>query len=389
MALRDRQGRAVERGMAVLHPGPRSYTGEDVVEISCHGNPVLVDAVMEMIAATGLARVAHPGEFTRRAFINGKMDLAQAEAVGALIDARSTCGIHMAHTLLSGDFSRRVRAMSDEILGLVSSIEASFLTDEAEPDMDGIGSTLSGLVGDLDALLAHAGSARKRYSGIVTTIAGLPNAGKSSLFNAILGYPRAIVHHESGTTRDVIREHLVFEGTDFLFHDTAGIRETVSGPEQAGVERTMEIMRRSHLVLYVVDAAQGLSAPEERWLDLGERTLVVMNKADLLPEPLFGEHAGALYVSAKFRRGIEELMSSMAASFPAGYPEVFLARHTFLLTRARECLGRCRDAIDGGMTPDVLAIDLSAAMDSLREISGDSVGEDVLKRIFSEFCVGK
>jgi tRNA modification GTPase len=142
-------------------------------------------------------------------------------------------------------------------------------------------------------------------------------------------------------------------------------------------------------VLYVVDAAQGLSAPEERWLDLGERTLVVMNKADLLPEPLFGEHAGALYVSAKFRRGIEELMSSMAASFPAGYPEVFLARHTFLLTRARECLGRCRDAIDGGMTPDVLAIDLSAAMDSLREISGDSVGEDVLKRIFSEFCVGK
>lgn len=375
--------------MAVLHPGPRSYTGEDVVEISCHGNPVLVDAVMEMIATTGLARVAHPGEFTRRAFINGKMDLAQAEAVGALIDAESTCGIHMAHTLLSGDFSRRVRAMSDEILGLASSIEASFLTDEAEPDMDGIRSTLSGLVGDLDALLAHAGSARKRYSGIVTTIAGLPNAGKSSLFNAILGYPRAIVHHESGTTRDVIREHLVFKGTDFLFHDTAGIRETVSGPEQAGVERTMEIMRRSHLVLYVVDASQGLSTAEERWLDLGERTLVVMNKADLLPEPLFGEHAGALYVSAKFRRGIEELMSSMAASFPAGYPEVFLARHTFLLTRAKECLGRCRDAIDEGMTPDMLAIDLSAAMESLREISGDSVGEDVLKRIFSEFCVGK
>jgi tRNA modification GTPase len=389
VVLRDRLGHTVERGMAVLHPAPRSYTGEDVVEISCHGNPVLVDAVMDMIAATGLARMAHPGEFTRRAFMNGKMDLAQAEAVGALIEAGSTCGIHMAGTLLSGDFSRRVRAMGDEILGLVSGIEASFLTDDAEPDLSGIRDTISSLNRELDALLAHAEGAGRRYSGIVTTIAGLPNVGKSSLFNAILGYPRAIVHEESGTTRDVIREHLVFEGTDFLFHDTAGIRETSSGPEQAGIEKTIEIMRGSHLVLYVVDATLGLSAEEEQWLDLGERTLVVMNKADLLPEPLYGEHEGRLYVSAKLRLGIRELLGSMAGSFPAGSPGVFLARHTFLLSRARENLGRCLEALDAGMTPDVLAMDLSAAMASLREISGDSVGEDVLDRIFSEFCVGK
>jgi tRNA modification GTPase len=386
----DPAGEVVEKAMVVFHPGPRSYTGEDVAEISCHGNPLLVDAVMEIIEATGLARTADRGEFTKRAYLSGKMDLAQAEAVGALINAEGICGIDMARSLLSGDLSRRINHLGDEILGIVSRIEASFLTDDAPYDAAAFSRAAGAVIRELDALLAHGDSSLKRYSGIVTTIAGLPNAGKSSLFNAILGYPRAIVHQESGTTRDIIREHLVFSGVDFLFHDTAGIRETASGPEQAGIQKTMDILRKSHLVLYVVDACRGLTREDDPWLDLGEKTIVVMNKADLLPRPRYGVQGEEVWVSAKYLTGIDELMDAVAGLFPLGQqPGVFLGRHTYLLSRAREYLAHCLAALDDGMTPDVLALDLKTAHESLREISGDSVGQDVLDRVFSDFCVGK
>lgn len=388
-AIRDSAGEIVEKAMVVFHPGPRSYTGEDVAEISCHGNPLLVDALMGVIEGTGLARIAERGEFTKRAYLSGKMDLAQAEAVGALINAESTCGIDMARSLLAGDFSRRIISLGDELFGIISGVEASFLTEDAAYDTAALSQAVGAVIREVDSLLAHGDSAPKRYSGIVTVIAGLPNAGKSSLFNAVLGYPRAIVHQESGTTRDIIRERLVFSGLDFLFHDTAGIRETASGPEQAGIQNTMDILRQSHLVLYVVDACRGLTREDEPWLSLGEKTIVVMNKADLLPRPRYGVQGEKVWVSAKYRTGIDELMNAVSGLFPLGQPGAFLGRHTYLLSRAREYLAHCLAALDDGMTPDVLVLDLKTAHESFQEISGGSVGQDVLESIFSDFCIGK
>ncbi len=351
---------------------------------------MLVDELMEIIRATGLARSAENGEFTKRAYLNGKIDLAQAEAVGALISAGSTAGIEMANSLLEGGLSGKLQKIRSELLKILSDIEASFIIDEMEAESDSISLALTPLIHNLDSLLDGAEGAARLYSGIITTIAGLPNAGKSSLFNAILGYPRAIVHHESGTTRDIIREHLLISGIDFVFHDTAGIRETSSGPEQIGVQKTIEILKKSHLVLYVVDAGRGLTPEEEQWLSLGEKTIIVMNKTDLIEQGFPGTgRPDTVWVSAKYNQGISELMDTMAGSFPQDLPKVFIERHAYLLARTRECLANCLKEAQGRMTPDALAIDLNTAVLYIQEITGGNTAPDILDHIFSKFCVGK
>ncbi len=279
--IKDSKGIIIDQTMIVFHPGPDSYTGEDLAEISCHGNPLVVERIMEAISSTGLARLAHKGEFTRRAFLNHKMDLVQAEAVGALIDSSSPAGCDMAHALLKGELSGQIKSMIEIIMGILTDIEASFITEDESIRQDVLLERLTEITSQISGLLKDATEAKGIYEGIVTTIAGLPNVGKSSLFNAILGYDRAIVHHEEGTTRDVLREHLNLGGIDFVFHDTAGIRETTSGPEQIGVEKTIETLKSSNLVLYVVDARQGIKPHERQWLDLADKTIVVMNKKDL------------------------------------------------------------------------------------------------------------
>lgn len=375
--------------MAVFHPGPRSYTGEDLSEISCHGNPLIVDSVMALIRDTGLARLAEKGEFTRRAFLNGKIDLAQAEGVGALVSAGSASGTDMARSLLEGGLSGDVDSLAGEIQQVLSSIEASFILDEADSGLDrpdDLPSSVNALIGEIDDLLEGASEASRICSGVVTTIAGLPNAGKSSLFNAILGYPRAIVHHEEGTTRDILRERLEISGVDFIFHDTAGIRTASSGPEELGIQNTMEILKKSHLVLYVVDASAGISLGEEQWLNLGEKTLIVMNKADLVEA---GQDDGHVWVSAKYGRGIEGLLEAMTSLFPQDLPRVFLERHACLLSRARESLAHCLESARRGMTPDALAMDLGAALRFLKDVTGEGAPADLLDDVFSRFCVGK
>ncbi len=376
--------------MVVFHPAPRSYTGEDVAEISCHGNPLLVNEVLAAIHHTGLARIAERGEFTKRAYINGKMDLAQAEAVGALVGAKSTAGIEMASRVLAGDLSRQVREIEQELVGILSEIEASFIIEEVEVENVSVADALEPLICRFDALLEGAQMASHLYSGIITTIAGLPNAGKSSLFNAILGCDRAIVHQESGTTRDILREQITISGMDFIFHDTAGVRETSSGPERLGVEKTVEALKSSHLVIYVVDAVKGLTPEEEQWLSLGERTIVVMNKADLITGDVpRGTDGDAVWVSAKYKEGIGDLMDRMASLYSGGSPHVFLERHVHLLEKAREHLLNCRQAAGDNMTPDALAIDLTGALQCIREMSGEGISQDMLDDIFSKFCVGK
>jgi tRNA modification GTPase len=386
VSLRDPDGAAVEKAMVVFHPAPRSYTGEDVSEISCHGNPLIVDRIAGLIRGTGLARLAEKGEFTRRAYLNGKLDLAQAEAVGALIEAGSASGLDMARSLLEGGLSGDMQALASGIEELLSSIEASFIIDEADFSPDAFISSMGNLIEEIDGLLEGASDASRLYTGIITTIAGRPNAGKSSLFNAILGYPRAIVHHEGGTTRDIIRERLTVSGTDFIFHDTAGIRTASSGPEEIGIRNTMEILEKSHLVLYVVDASAGILPEEEHWLSLGEKTIVVMNKADLVETR---PDDGSVWVSAKYGQGIDGLFEAMTGLFPQDLPRIFLERHAYLLAQARESLAHCLASSRLGMTPDALAMDLGTALGHVREIFGENAPVDILEGIFSRFCVGK
>jgi tRNA modification GTPase len=376
--------------MIVFHPGPNSYTGEDLAEISCHGNPLVVERIMGTISLTGLARLAHKGEFTRRAFLNHKMDLVQAEAVGALIGSSNPAGCEMAHALLKGELSGRIEAMIEAILGLLADIEASFITEDESIGHDVLLEKLTHITSQISGLLKDARQAKGIYEGIVTTIAGLPNVGKSSLFNAILGYNRAIVHHEEGTTRDVLREHLNLGGIDFVFHDTAGIRETTSGPERIGVEKTIETLKASNLVLYVVDAREGIKAQERQWLALADKTIVVMNKKDLVKGAV---HAAPgydmVFISAKFALGIDELLTAMRQAFPHDQPLVFLDRHAYLLGKALDSLNSCLNAFQEGFTADVLTIDLKHALDHLRQMTGETADEDILERIFSRFCIGK
>jgi tRNA modification GTPase len=307
-----------------------------------------------------------------------------------MINTGSMKGFEMAQALLSGKLSERINAMSASIEDIIAEIEASFIMEDADIPEDTILAGIEDLIHRMEELLADAKVASPLYEGVRTTIAGLPNVGKSSLFNAILGCQRAIVHQEEGTTRDVLRERLRLGGIDFLFHDTAGIREITSGPEKIGVEKTFETLENSDLVLYVVDARDGLKPAEKRWLTICERTIVVMNKIDLL----HGEVEGVpgwktIPVSAKFNKGIGDLMKCMQDAFPREHPMIFLERHVYLLRRAHACLKACRDAMCSGLTADVLTIDLKGSLTCLRQITGHSFDEDILKRVFSSFCVGK
>jgi tRNA modification GTPase len=388
--IKDTKGAVIDQTMIVFHPGPDSYTGEDLAEISCHGNPLVVENIMGAISSTGLARLAHKGEFTRRAFLNHKMDLLQAEAVGALVDSSSTAGCEMAHVLLKGELSDRIKSIKEVIAGLLTDIEASFITEDETIRHDILFEKITHVTSQISGLLKDASQAKEIYEGIVTTIAGLPNVGKSSLFNAILGYDRAIVHHEEGTTRDVLREHLNLGGIDFVFHDTAGIRETTSGPERIGVEKTIETLKASNLVLYVVDARDGIKPHERPWLTLADKTIVVMNKVDLVegsvnPAPGYDTQC----ISAKFAHGIDGLLTAMRQAFPHDQPLVFLDRHAYLLGRALGSLNSCLKAIREGFTADVLTIDLQHAMDHLGQMTGETADEDILERVFSRFCIGK
>lgn len=374
----------------MFHPCPGSYTGEDLAEISCHGNPLVVDRIMDLLAADGLARLARRGEFTRRAFVNGKMDLVQAEAVGALIESMSSAGCEMARSLLQGGLSTQVRALREGITGLLADIEASFIIEDEHLEGDAILERIHPLSSIIDDLLRDAQDSAQLYEGIATTIAGLPNVGKSSLFNAILGYDRAIVHHEEGTTRDVLREHVRLDGIDFIFHDTAGIRETSSGPEQMGIDKTMQTLQSSDLLLYVVDAREGIRPHERQWLNLASRTIVVMNKIDLVSGSISVDSKFlTVPVSAKKGNGIRDLMAAMSRAFHRDLTPVFLDRHLHLLQEASANLASCRTAIREGLTLDVVAIDLRHAAEYLSRMIGESLDEDILEKIFSRFCIGK
>ena len=376
---------------------PHSYTGEDVVEISCHGGLATVRSALRAVLDAG-ARLANPGEFTQRAFLNGKMDLAQAEAVNDLIRARTDDARRVALRQLEGDLSGRVSEINKGVLGVIAAIEAAidFPEDVPEPDTAWLEREITHARDGVDALLASFGRGRIYREGLRVVIAGRVNVGKSSLLNALLRHARAIVTPIPGTTRDLIEESLEIEGIPIVAIDTAGLRATDDPVESIGVELTRRSIESADVILLVIDAGEGLHDEDRALLaELADRPVVlVANKADLaIPHSPF-PIPHSVPTSALTGAGIEELESKIAeiaGSTGAGSDGAIVSnvRHQHALKSASESLAQALATLQANEPIDLLSGDLSAARGSLGLITGETASEDLLDRIFSEFCIGK
>lgn len=392
----------VDEALFLLMRGPKSYTGEDVVEIQCHGGHTSTQEILRLCLVCG-ARLADEGEFTKRAFINGKLDLTRAEAIMDIVDAKSEAALSQAVTQKSGVLEGRIRDAREAVLELVAFIQADL--DYPEDDIERLSdeelaSRVRAVQGDMDALIAGAERGRITRDGIKMVIAGKPNVGKSSLLNALLGRDRAIVTDIAGTTRDVVTEHLTIGGVPVEILDTAGIRETADTIEAIGVERAKAASQAADLVLYVVDASRGLDADDEAFLRAleGKACLLVVNKSDLndtmaVPEAFVDKH---VRISAKEVEGIEALeqaiLSVILHDKTVGTGDTAVvsnARHIALLERCAADLASFLDGLDMGMSKDILVIDLQNAWENLGLITGDTASEDLIDTIFSKFCLGK
>lgn len=397
-------GRAVDAGgapldevLAAVFRAPRSYTREDVVELSCHGGAIPAGRVLEALHAAG-ARRAGPGEFTFRAFLNGRLDLAQAEAVADVIEAETRAAQTLALSQLTGALSLRLERVAARLRRALAEVEAR--VDFAE-DVGGVEvparvvESLHGASRRLDALLAGAAWARAVREGVRVPIVGRPNAGKSSLFNALLGEERAIVTPVPGTTRDRVSEAIELAGVRVTLSDTAGLRDATDPVEAHGIARTREALRGAALVLWVVDGAAPPD-PADRAIaaDLPGRVVVALNKCDLgcaVTPAAIGARAEwpVVAVSARTAAGVPALREAMVAALGGGGVAAAAAnpRHVEALERARAALSR---AIAAGAGPgELVALELRLALGAIGEVTGRGVGEDLLDRIFARFCVGK
>lgn len=402
----DARGRCIDHGLAVRFPGPHSYTGEDSAEFHCHGSPVVLRELLTALFAAG-ARQAGPGEFTQRAFLNGRLDLTEAEAVVDLIDSETAAAARNAAAQLSGSLRRDFQAVTDALLDIATRFYAVVdYPDEDIPDIhpEEVDQALTTAGDTLKRLLATCGRGRVLKRGVSTAIVGRPNAGKSSLLNALAGYARAIVTDIPGTTRDTVEESVVCGGVQLRLIDTAGIHDTEDTVERLGVERSRQALERADLALAVVDAAAGLTAEDEAILRLAARCprwILVWNKEDLLPDasqlPRLPEDlpqpAAAVCVSARTGAGLDALEAAVAALFPAGeVPDGSILtneRQEHAARRAAEAVDRAREALAAGFTPDAILTDVEAALDALGELTGRTAREEIVSGIFSRFCVGK
>jgi len=393
--FRDADGTALDAGLALWFPAPRSFTGEDVLELHGHGGPVVLDLVVARCIALG-ARPARPGEFSERAFLNDKLDLAQAEAVADLIDAGSAAAARAALRSLDGEFSARVHALESALVGLRVYVEASI--DFGEEDIElltagGVAGRLAALGRELDALATSAEQGRLLQEGCTVVIAGRPNAGKSSLLNALAGHEAAIVTEVPGTTRDVLRERIELDGLPVLILDTAGLRDSPERVEAEGIRRARTELARADHVLYVVDAADAAACKalpaELAALAPGVPVTVVYNKADLATAPA-GEGAS---ISALTGRGLPALRARLKAAlgYRPGEAGVLSARrrHLDALRRTRLRLEAATARLGEGAGTELVAEELRLAHDALGEVTGRFTSEDLLGRIFASFCIGK
>ncbi len=398
--LVDPEGEVIDEGVLIYYRAPNSYTGEDMVEISLHGNPLILRKTLELFLKAG-CRLAQPGEFTKRAFLNGKMDLTQAEAVAELISAKTELARKLALRQLKGELSRYIEPLRESLLELCAYIEADIeFSEEDIPTLtrEQVLELVDRVLKGIEELLRTAGVGRLVREGIKLAIVGKPNVGKSSLFNALLKEDRAIVTDIEGTTRDYIEESINLRGIPVRLIDTAGIRSTRDPVERIGVERSLTKIKEADIVLFVVDASRKLTEEDRRIYEQvrGRNLIVVLNKIDLgekLPLEIF-EGQSIIKVSALTGHGLEnleeEILRKVGAAIPEGLNIYVSVRHEELLRKSKEVLESFRDRYNREeMSPEIAMLDIREAADYLGEIVGHITTEDVLGNIFAKFCIGK
>lgn len=390
--------------IVLIMKGPHSYTAEDVAEIQCHGGVVVMKKILEAVFRAG-AVPAEPGEFTKRAFLNGRIDLSKAEAVMDLIQSKNEFAMESSLKQLSGVLGRKITDLRKQLIHSVAFIESA-LDDPEHYSVDGFSVELKHqveqMIEELHHFLENADNGRILKEGIQTVIVGKPNAGKSSVLNVLLGEERAIVTEIAGTTRDTLEESIQIKGIPLNIIDTAGIRDTNDLIEQIGVDKAKELLKKADLILYVVDTSSHMTEEDEEIIKLieGKETIVLLNKADLdslvLREEIEqrGFHHVAV-ISAKEQTGIEELYQMIQDIFFEGNvsfnDEIYLTnmRHKNAVSDALKSLSMVLQSIEDGMPEDFFSIDLMDAYEHLGFITGESVGEDLVNEIFAEFCMGK
>ncbi len=401
--LLDSGGQAIDRCLCTFSRGPESYTGEDTAELQCHGSPIVLSLGLEALFALG-ARQAGPGEFTRRAFLNGKLDLAQAEAVGDLLEATGREGARHAAGQLSGALSQKIGRIYSALVDVMAHFHA--VLDYPDEDIDPfrleqLSRTLEEQMAGLDSLLATCRRGRQLTRGVNCVIVGRPNAGKSSLLNALAGYERAIVTDIPGTTRDTVEVQVELGGVPVRLIDTAGLRESDDPVEQLGVERSRRAMEEAELILVLWDGSSTVTEEDGALLQqaLGlAPTILVNTKGDLPSAPIpflnVTPMPPVVTISVKTGQGLSELEEAVTTLFPkpedVPYGQLLTnQRQEEAARRAREALGRASEALKAGVTPDALLTDVEEAMAALGELTGQNIREDIVSRIFSKFCVGK
>lgn len=397
-SFRDEQGAVIDQGILLYFPAPHSFTGEDVLELQGHGGPLVLQLLLSRCLALG-ARVAEPGEFSRRAFLNDKLDLAQAEAVADLIEASTAAAARSAVRSLSGEFSRAIHGLVERLIELRLLVEATL--DFPDEEIDVIRDTdaaqrLSWLRQDVAALRSRARQGSLLRTGLQVVLAGLPNAGKSSLLNCLTGEERAIVTEVAGTTRDALRETIQIQGIPLHVIDTAGLRETDDVVERIGIERSWQEIERADAVLLLVDARAGVTPADHHIalrLPSGHRRLVVHNKCDLAHEaPSRWSEGGQVHLrlSAKTGAGVELLHEELLrlAGWQGHGEDVILARERHL-EALEEAQSRLEKATGQLTQIELCAEELRLAQDALSRITGEFTPDDLLGAIFSRFCIGK
>jgi tRNA modification GTPase len=395
--LPDAQNHTVDQVVVTYFAAPRSYTAEDVIEIACHGAPVVLRYALERACQEG-ARLAEPGEFTLRAYLNGRIDLPQAEGVRDLIEATTLYQARIAAQQAEGSVSRRMRPVKDQLLELIALLEAGI--DFAEDDISVASSQeilarLNPVAEAVTALIASFSYGKLVHDGFSLAIVGRPNVGKSSLFNRLLEQDRAIVTDIPGTTRDVVSETAAIEGIPVKLLDTAGIRQGGDTVETLGIDRSFQAMADADLTLVVVDTSAALTAEDHALIErarTGGKFLIAANKSDLLPQ---AAPQGAASVSAATGAGIDELRRAIIATLaPQRSVEqdggfITSLRHEQLLRETREAIAQAQTAAGFGIPHEMLLLDLYAALRPLDAITGATTADDILNRIFSTFCIGK
>ena len=402
----------IDEVLVMLMRGPHSYTGEDTVEINCHGGVYVVKRILELLIKKG-ARPAGPGEFTKRAFLNGRMDLSQAEAVGDLIASKNEYALQSSVSQLKGNIKKKISDIRNKIIYHTAFIESA-LDDPEHISVDGYGEKLEGsvreMIGDLSLLISSSDNGRILKEGINTVIVGKPNVGKSSLLNVLIGEERAIVTDIAGTTRDVLEEHINLQGISLNIMDTAGIRETSDVVEKIGVDRAREFAEKADLVIHVIDSSAALDENDREIFQMLSADLEQKVTEEIVKKEYFASIPAKykneieeknqkipeiIGISAKNRQGIQTLEETLKKMFFEGNlsfnDEIYITnvRQKAALQDAKEALLQVLESIGNGMPEDFYSIDLMAAYEALGSITGETIGEDLVNEIFSKFCMGK